>query len=616
MKISRSKEKEFQTVDTVIRTSSQGVGFVERNANQLNMGNEPEEEERAEVDPSFFLSEIEAQAWDHLTPEEKKEYQEEGQLNPAEDCDLEKSNPWEDTETARGNWIAESAEQEIWMHPATLKTLGQKEADPELQEAYFEDPEAKYEWEKRAEWEQKKGQKEPIQQGEEAGDFLSYGTESGGETAVSQTAGTTSSQAAGAGAGAASSGASVALQAAKKTADSFKESLESNAAVTAQSLQKAQQHLQEIRSANQAVGTPAAMLKVAGTYIAAVFLVVANVIVQAATAIFGSLLSILVVVVVITTVIGALVGILAIALQEVGSGSPDQIVRVALQEEGTEDGSKYWKFTTGSEFVDGSTTPWCASFVTWCANECGYIEDGTFPKTASVATYRDFFREKERLHEAEDYVPKTGDLILFGDDEHIGIVQYTEGNRVVTIEGNTSDAVHSRSYTIGSSYITGYCSPEYPENADFSGDSYEEITYNFLRSKGCTKETAVAIMGNLKRESGIDPNRYQDGGGPGRGICQWEVGGRFEILKERAAQEGKEWTDIEVQLKFMWEELTGGDVTCQYILNRDYGGLENFLNATDIDWAVEAFEYSFERAGIPGMELRKQYAHEFYEQFA
>ena len=135
MKISRSKEKEFQTVDTVIRTSSQGVGFVERNANQLNMGNEPEEEERAEVDPSFFLSEIEAQAWDHLTPEEKKEYQEEGQLNPAEDCDLEKSNPWEDTETARGNWIAESAEQEIWMHPATLKTLGQKEADPELQEA-------------------------------------------------------------------------------------------------------------------------------------------------------------------------------------------------------------------------------------------------------------------------------------------------------------------------------------------------------------------------------------------------------------------------------------------------------------------------------------------------
>ena len=175
---------------------------------------------------------------------------------------------------------------------------------------------------------------------------------------------------------------------------------------------------------------------------AAVFLVVANVIVQAATAIFGSLLSILVVVVVITTVIGALVGILAIALQEVGSGSPDQIVRVALQEEGIGDGSKYWKFTTGSEFVDGSATPWCASFVTWCANECGYIEDGTFPKTASVATYRDFFREKERLHEAEDYVPKTGDLILFGDDEHIGIVQYTEGDRVVTIEGNTSDAVH------------------------------------------------------------------------------------------------------------------------------------------------------------------------------
>ena len=41
-------------------------------------------------------------------------------------------------------------------------------------------------------------------------------------------------------------------------------------------------------------------------------------------------------------------------------------------------------------------------------------------------------------------------------------MQYVENGRVVTIEGNTSDAVHSRSYAIGSDYITGYCNPEYP----------------------------------------------------------------------------------------------------------------------------------------------------------
>lgn len=612
MKISRSKEKELQIVDAAIRTSQRSVGFVERNANQLNMGNEPMDEEGAEVDPSVFLSELEVQAWNQLTPEEKKEYQEEGQWNPTEKPDLGNKDSWE---KFAENWIAESKEQEIWMHSATLKTLEQREVDPEFQKTYSEDYTTEYEWKKRLEWEQKRFQNEQLVQEDKSEHFVSFKAENLGRDTTTKTTETTASKTVSAGVGGGSVGVPVALQAAKKTADSFKDSLESNAAVTVQSLQKAQEHLQEIRNANQAVGTPTAMMKVAGTYIAVLLLMAANVIVQAATAIIGSLFSIVVMVLIVVAVIGALVGILSIALQSVRGGSPDQIVRVALQEEGIEDGSKYWRFTTGSEFVDGTVTPWCACFVSWCANECDYIEEGIFPKSASVATYRDFFREKDRLHEEENYVPKTGDLILFGNDEHIGIVQYTEGERVVTIEGNTSDAVHSRSYTIGSSYITGYCSPEYPENADFSGDSYEEITYNFLRSKGCTKETAVAIMGNLEVESGIDPGRYQDGGGPGRGICQWEVGGRFETLKERAAQESKEWTDIEIQLKFMWEELTGGDVTCQYILNRDYGGLENFLNATDIDWAVEAFEYSFERAGIPGMELRKQYAHEFYEQF-
>ena len=69
------------------------------------------------------------------------------------------------------------------------------------------------------------------------------------------------------------------------------------------------------------------------------------------TAIFGSLLSILVSV--MTDRDRALVGILAIALQEKQVQELDQIVRVALQEEGIGDGSKYWKFTTGSEVPDG-----------------------------------------------------------------------------------------------------------------------------------------------------------------------------------------------------------------------------------------------------------------------
>lgn len=152
--------------------------------------------------------------------------------------------------------------------------------------------------------------------------------------------------------------------------------------------------------------------------------------------------------------------------------------------------------------------------------------------------------------------------------------------------------------------------------ADFSGGDYAEITWNFLRSKGCSKACAAGIMGNLQQESGINPESHQGGGGPGRGICQWEEGGgRFEGLKTMADSKGKDWTDIEVQLEWLWYELSGAETTCAAIMNIDFGGFDNFMRTNDVRWAVVAFEESFERAGMPMYENRYVYAEEYYERF-
>ena len=51
-----------------------------------------------------------------------------------------------------------------------------------------------------------------------------------------------------------------------------------------------------------------------------------------------------------------------------------EIVTVALSQVGNVGGEPYWSW-----YGFGSRVEWCACFVSWCANECGYIEAGVIP---------------------------------------------------------------------------------------------------------------------------------------------------------------------------------------------------------------------------------------------
>ena len=141
------------------------------------------------------------------------------------------------------------------------------------------------------------------------------------------------------------------------------------------------------------------------------------------------------------------------------------IVSTAISQLGNKGGKPYWSWYGFNERV-----AWCACYVSWCANECGYIEKGIIPKFSACNDGIAWFKEKEQWIEPTD-IPITGDLIFFdwndggqdGSSDHVGIVEYydIEKNIVHTIEGNSSDECKQREYSKDDNQIMGYGRPLY-----------------------------------------------------------------------------------------------------------------------------------------------------------
>jgi cell wall-associated NlpC family hydrolase len=153
-----------------------------------------------------------------------------------------------------------------------------------------------------------------------------------------------------------------------------------------------------------------------------------------------------------------------------------------------------------------------------------------------------------------------------------------------------------------------------------AGNGPEEKTWNFLAGQGLSAAAIAGVMGNLKQESGIDPKKLQYGGGPGRGICQWEThppnGGRWDALLKWAKGAGKDEWAIETQLEWMWKELTTADISRRMTNKGCSGGFEGFKKLTDYKEACRIFEEAFERAGKPNFENRYKYAQAYYDKWS
>ena len=142
------------------------------------------------------------------------------------------------------------------------------------------------------------------------------------------------------------------------------------------------------------------------------------------------------------------------------SGGNQAIVEVALTQLGNEGGQPYWSWYG----FDGRVE-WCACFVSWCSEQCGYLESGIIPKFSLCSDGVDWFKGKGQWQD-KNYEPQAGDLIFFdwgsdGSIDHVGIVEKCENGTVYTVEGNSGDACKQQSYPVGSGSIYGYGCPNY-----------------------------------------------------------------------------------------------------------------------------------------------------------
>ena len=124
---------------------------------------------------------------------------------------------------------------------------------------------------------------------------------------------------------------------------------------------------------------------------------------------------------------------------------------------------------------------WCHAFVSWCANECGFIESNIIPKTAACETGRQWFIHKQQYQKAGSYTPQAGDIIYFdrggvGESHHVGIVEYVENGIVHTIEGNKNSQVMRGHYELTYKGIMGYGTPDYPDEGLTSSTASEILS--------------------------------------------------------------------------------------------------------------------------------------------
>ena len=169
------------------------------------------------------------------------------------------------------------------------------------------------------------------------------------------------------------------------------------------------------------------------------------------------------------------------------------------------------------------------------------------------------------------------------------------------------------------------------------GSSNSEKIYNFFKSKGLNDYGASGLLGNLDCESGLKPNNLQDTGNRklgmsddeftaavdsgtytkeqfihsqiGYGLAQWTWHTRLKALYEYAKSKCTSIGDLEMQLNFLYKELT-----------ESYPSVLNTLKtATSVLEASNAvllkFECPFDQS-ISMQNKRAAYGQNYYNKYA
>lgn len=293
---------------------------------------------------------------------------------------------------------------------------------------------------------------------------------------------------------------------------------------------------------------------------------------------------------------------------------------------------------------------WCDMFVDWCFLQlCGGDADKaqkiicqSGPYGAGCKFSAQYYQNAGRYYEDD---PQPGDQIFFNDFAHTGIVEKVVGNVVHTIEGNTSNQVARRTYTLGSKTIDGYGRPRFDAeetaapvvvtgHISTGTDEDNKQIYDALIAGGLTPAGAAGLMGNFMAESAMKSENLQNTGntkldmtdgeytsyvdngtytnfakdGHGYGLAQWTYWTRKRDLLAFAKNLGKSIGDYMMQVAFTLQEL------------KSYTSVLKVLQTTNsVKEASDIVLTQFERPADMGDTVkakRAAYGQKFYDQFA
>lgn len=168
-----------------------------------------------------------------------------------------------------------------------------------------------------------------------------------------------------------------------------------------------------------------------------------------------------------------------------------------------------------------------------------------------------------------------------------------------------------------------------------TGSNNEEKIWNFLVGKGLSKAGAAGLMGNLYAESALNPQNLQnsyesklgytdssytaavDSGSynnfvrdsAGYGLAQWTYWSRKQNMLEFARAAGKSIGDLEMQLDFLFKELSEGYKTVLAVLK----------SATTVKAASDSVLLNYERPADQSDTVKTKragYGQTYYDKYA
>jgi hypothetical protein len=159
------------------------------------------------------------------------------------------------------------------------------------------------------------------------------------------------------------------------------------------------------------------------------------------------------------------------------------IVEVARTQLGVHEATGRNDGIPAERYMRGDKLAWCAGFVLYCIDRSSSAHKASFSlhpvyyACRAVSGFVEVAKTLGLYRPRDGYTPKPGDVIFFANatsdvgrpGNHVGIVEDVDvhqgdgkGERVHTIEGNTSNKVARRDYAVDDTRILGYCCMQEP----------------------------------------------------------------------------------------------------------------------------------------------------------